>query len=113
MPVDRHSKETAIHTVQITVDAVQAITRKSAHYQQFYNSGSNLRASCQCSLYLFRYKTLRLQSNIKFQGVKIWNSVTREIKSYPSIDLKYNTRSISVKLYLMFPLVLFYLEIFV
>ena len=37
-------------------------------------------ASSQYSLYLPRYKTLTLQRNIKFQGVKIWNSVPLEIK---------------------------------
>ena len=40
-------------------------------------------ASSQYSLYLPRYKTLTLQRNIKFQGVKIWNSVPLEIKKLP------------------------------
>ena len=40
-------------------------------------------ASSQCSLYLPRYKTLTLQRNIKFQGVKIWNTVPLKIKKLP------------------------------
>ena len=37
-------------------------------------------ASSQYSFYLPRYKTRTLQRNIKFEGVKIWNSVSFEIK---------------------------------
>ena len=45
-------------------------------------------ASSQYGLYLPRYKTLTLQRNIKFQGVKIWNSVPLEIKKLPFNRLK-------------------------
>ena len=57
-------------------------------------------ASSQYSLYLPRYKTLTLQRNIKFQGVKIWNSVPLETKNYPSIDSRYNIRSICCQIIL-------------
>ena len=37
-------------------------------------------ASSHYSLFLPRYKTLKLQRNFEFQRVKIWNSVPLEIK---------------------------------
>ena len=55
--------------------------------------------SSQYSLYLPRYETLKLQRNIKLQGVKIWNSVPQE-KNYPSSDLKYNIKSTSCQIIL-------------
>ena len=44
-----------------------------------YTQSAHL-ASSQYSLYLPRNKSLTLQRNIKFQGVKIWNSVPLKIR---------------------------------
>ena len=63
-------------------------------------------ASSHYSFYLPIYKILKLQRNNKFRGVKTWNLVSLEIKSYPAIDLKYNIRSRDVEAVklLIFPL---------
>ena len=40
------------------------------------------------SLYIPCYNTNRLQQNIKYQGVKIWNSIPLKIQNLPFSTLK-------------------------
>ena len=52
-------------------------------------SGRTTRSSGNChSLYIPRYNTNRLQRSIKYQGVKIWNSIPFNIQNLPFPTLK-------------------------
>ena len=58
-------------------------------------SGRTTRSSGnRLSLYIPRYNTNRLQRSIKYQGVKIWNSIPLNIQNLPFSTLKKNTKLI-------------------
>ena len=40
-------------------------------------------ASSELNLQLHRYKSQKLQKNVQYQGVKVWNSVLQDMKQLP------------------------------
>ena len=45
------------------------------------------RSSTNDNYFLPRYKTMKLQRSIKYQGAKLWNSISDEIKKSTSVKL--------------------------
>ena len=54
-------------------------------------------ASSDFNLFLPRYRTKKLQRNFKYQGVKIWNSLSEELKilSFNQFKIKYKQKLLS------------------
>ena len=54
-------------------------------------------ASSEFNLFLPRYRTKKLQRNFKYQGVKIWNSLSEELKilSFNQFKVKYKQKLLS------------------
>ena len=58
-----------------------------------YSSRVTRQSSDNSNLYIPCYQTNKLQRCIKYQGVKIWNSILKKLGSYLVIDLKFSKKS--------------------
>ena len=58
------------------------------------------RSSNPNNLYIPCYKTSRIQRSIKYQGVKVWNSIPVEIQNLPKSRFKIKLKSHLMQAYL-------------
>ena len=58
------------------------------------------RSSNLNNLYIPCYKTNRIQRSIKYQGVKVWNSIPVEIQNLPKSRFKIKLKSHLMQAYL-------------
>ena len=64
---------------------------------QIYNRPT--RSHSNNTLYLSKFSTSRCQRSIKFQGTKIWNSISIKLQNQSFYNFKFNFKSFLLKLY--------------